>query len=112
MGYYRATEDKPFSIYELTLITYSKYKPSLTSFSMAPPSSNYLMHSTQKCHTHAKPLRIIIVTVYGKTRHMGSACYSRNAHFHYLRSKNVKVQFLSYSCQRTFLLTFAVVYGG
>ena len=37
--------------------------------------------------------------------HMGSACYSRNVRFQYLRSKNVKVQFLSYSCQRTFLLT-------
>jgi hypothetical protein len=32
--------------------------------------------------------------------------------FYYVRSKNIKVEFLSYSCQRTFLLTFAVVYGG
>ena len=35
------------------------------------------------------------MTVYGKTWHMGSARYSRNARFQYLRSKNVKVQFLS-----------------
>ena len=26
--------------------------------------------------------------------------------------KNVKVEFLSYSCERTFLLTFTVIYGG
>ena len=36
------------------------------------------------------------VTVYGKILHMGSARYLRNAHFQYLRLKNVKVQFLSY----------------
>ena len=30
----------------------------------------------------------------------------------YHRSKFVEVQFLSYSCQRTFLLTFAIAYGG
>ena len=52
------------------------------------------------------------MSVSDKTRHMGSTRYLRNVHFSTSSQKNVKVDFLLYSCQRTFLLTFAIVYGG
>ena len=55
---------------------------------------------------------IIFVTGFEKTQHIVQARIWRNARLLYLRSKIVKVQFLSYSCQKTFLLTFAVAYGG
>ena len=49
------------------------------------------------------------MTRFEKTLRMGSTCNLRNARFWYLGSKTIKVQILSYPCQRT-LLTVAVVY--
>ena len=42
---------------------------------------------------------LLYVTGFAKTRKSRNACF-------------VKVQFLSYSCQKNFLLTIAVAYGG
>ena len=55
------------------------------------------------------PLEATYVTEFEKTLCMGSTCNLCNACFWYLGSKTIKVQILSYPCQRT-LLTVAVVY--
>ena len=50
------------------------------------------------------------VTIFEKTWHMGSA--HNTPSLLYLRSKKVNVQILSHPCQKTFLLTLTVIYGG